>query len=249
MGVTTEKQYHVHYYEVDYKKRLFVTSLVDYLGDIATVQSEELGVGIDYLKANNLGWVIYKWDIDIERYPLFGETLKIRTYAYSFRKFYGYRSFEVEDKDGNIVATAKSVWFLINTEKRRPIRVSEETYKIYDVDPDSTDSLDIPSIQKVSKVDSEKMFHVRYGDIDTNGHVNNAKYIAWIMETVPQEIMLNYSISNIKVEYIKETMYGENIQVFTEIVNNNEEIICLHKIKDTGDKELTLAQTTWKKDE
>ena len=246
-GFTYEKEYEIHYYEIDYKKRVLITSIVDFLGDVAMVQSEKLGIGIDYLNKNNLAWVLYKWNIDMYKYPMLGEKIIVRTCAYSMRKFYAYRTFELIDEAGEKVGKAESIWFLINTERRRPVKINEDTYRIYGLEAGEESVLEIEDIEKPIKTDSEKMFNVRYSDIDTNQHVNNEKYIAWAIETVPKDIVLNYTLKNLKVIYQKETTYGETIRVFTEIKNESDRIICVHKIIDKEDKELTLLKTEWEK--
>jgi medium-chain acyl-[acyl-carrier-protein] hydrolase len=246
-GYRYEKEYEIHYYEIDIKRRALITSLVDFLGDIATIHSEELGIGIDYLKEHNLGWVLYKWNIDMYTYPTYGEKITLRTWPYSMRKFYAYRQFEILNSRGEIIGKADSIWFLINTERRRPIRISEDICKAYGLPYNDDRSIEIEDIEKPENIQSEKVFHVRYSDIDTNKHVNNAKYIAWAIETVPMDIVLNYTLKNIKVIYEKETTYGETIKVFTEVVYKEEEAICTHKIEDEQGKELTLLKTSWLK--
>ena len=52
-----------------------------------------------------------------------------------------------------------------------------------------------------------KIFNVRYSDIDTNGHVNNSKYVSWIIETVPLEIVLNYTLKNLKMDYKRNSLW------------------------------------------
>jgi medium-chain acyl-[acyl-carrier-protein] hydrolase len=246
-GFIYEKEYEIHYYEVDYKRRALITSIVDFLGDIATKQSEELGIGIDYLTENKLAWVLYKWNIDMHKYPTYGEKVKIRTCPTSMRKFYAYRTFEIFNVDGEHLGKAETVWFLINREKRRPVRINEDIYKFYGVDLKDESLLEIEDVEKPVNINSEKMFNVRYSDIDTNQHVNNSKYIAWAIETVPMEVVLNYTLKNIKVTYEKETTYGEAVRVFTETKNEENDIVCLHKIEDTEGKELTLLQTRWER--
>jgi len=44
--VVTDRNYNIHYYEIDIHKRVLITSIMDYLGDMAMYQSESLGVGI-----------------------------------------------------------------------------------------------------------------------------------------------------------------------------------------------------------
>lgn len=247
--VITEKEYKVQYYEIDHNRRLFITSLMNYLGDIAMRQSEDIGVGIDYLREQNIAWVIHKWNIDIDRYPLYDEKIKIRTKPHSFRKFYAYRTFEIIDSNENIIGKANSIWFLINTEKRKAIRITENMYKAYGMSKEKNESLDIKKIKSPEEIDSEKNFNVRYSDIDTNKHVNNVKYVEWAMETVPIDILNNYVIKTIIITYEKETTYGETIRVLTEIKSEEDGYICIHKIVDKEDRELALLETQWKKEE
>ncbi|MGH4137520.1 acyl-[acyl-carrier-protein] thioesterase [Clostridium sp.] len=243
----TDRNYNIHYYEVDIHKRALITSIIDYLGDMAMYQSEILGVGIGHLKENDMAWVLYKWDITMESYPLLNETIKVKTFAHSFRKFYAYRKYEILDAKGNKIGYADSVWILINTNRRRPIRITEDMYVAYGIDNSNTDALDIPNIPKINTVDSEKSFQVRYSDIDTNVHVNNAKYVAWALETMPKDIVLDYVLKNIKVTYEKETTYGEIIKVSTEIIKEENKVICRHKIINEEGTELTLLESTWLK--
>ena len=245
ISVVADKNYIIHYYEVDIHKRAYMTSIMNYLGDIAMYQSEVLGVGIEYLKENKMAWVLYKWDITMESYPLLNETIKVETFAYSFRKFYAYRKHEIFDAKGDKIGTANSVWILINTDRRRPIRITKEMYEVYDIDDNNNTPIDIEDILPITTVSSEKSFDVRYSDIDTNMHVNNVNYVEWALETVPKDIVLNYELRNIKVTYEKETTYGENIKVNTEIIREESKIICRHKIVNEEGIEITLLETIW----
>lgn len=245
MGLITEKEFEVHYYEVDYNKKLLPTSLLDYMGDVSIYQSNLLNIGFKFLEENKMGWVIYKWDLDINKYPLMGEKIKVRTEAYCFRKFYAYRKFEAENAEGEIIATGKTEWLLINTDRRRPIKISPDMHEAYQAPESEEMALKFDEIEKTNSMDNEKEFNVRYSDIDTNRHVNNVKYVSWILETVPLDIIKAYTLRNVKITYEKETTYGEIIKAYCEVRNQGESIICLHKIVDKNGKELTVAQTKW----
>ncbi len=208
-------------------------------------QSETLGVGIDYLTENNMAWVLYKWDITMESYPLLNDTIKVETFAHSFKRFYADRKYEIFDGKGNKIGHADSVWILINTDRRRPIRVTKDMYEVYGIDDSNNTPIDIENILSINKVDSEKSFQVRYSDIDTNIHVNNVKYAAWALETIPKDIILNYELKNIKVTYIKETTYGETITVSTEVIREENKTICRHRIINEEGIELTLLESIW----
>lgn len=240
-----EQEYRIHYYEIDYKKRALITSLMNYFDDVATCQSEKLRVGIDYLRERNLAWMLYKWDIDIYKYPVFGERVIVRTAPHSFYKFYAYRWFEILSQKGEKLVSANSQWLFVNTAKKRPMKIPEEMYEIYKVGADN--SLEIEDIAPPSSVDTEKIFNVRYSDIDTNRHVNNVKYAAWAIETVPLDIVLNYTLANLKVTYKKETTYGKTIKALAQIIKQGDEITCGHCIVDEDEKELSLLESKWAK--
>jgi medium-chain acyl-[acyl-carrier-protein] hydrolase len=239
------KEYEIHYYEIDVKKRLLMTSLIDFLGDIATDHSEKLGLGMDYLRESNVAWVLYKWDIDMYEYPIYGDKITIKTIPYAFKRFYGYRRFEVFNEVGELIGKAESQWIVINTEKKRPLRVPEHIGATYGVQGEGDEPFAFSDINKPSSISSEKEFKVRYTDIDTNMHVNNAKYVAWAIEGVPLEVVLNKALRCIRVTYSKETKYGDTVKVLTEIKEVDNKTVCLHKIVDSEGKELTFLESIW----
>ena len=241
--VVTNRNYNIHYYEIDIQKRVLITSIMDYLGDMAMYQSESLGVGIEYLKKHNMAWVLYKWDITMLSYPLLNEIMKVETYAHSFNKFYAYRKYEIFDDKEHKIGHADSVWILINTDRRRPMRVVKDMFEVYGIGDSKNAPIDIENILSINCVNSEKNFQVRYSDIDTNMHVNNVKYAEWALETIPKDIMLNKELRNIKVTYIKETTYGETIKVSTEVIKEIDKTICRHRIINEEGVELTLLES------
>lgn len=241
----TTKEYEIHFYEIDYSRKALITSIVNFFGDIAMKQSDDLGVGIDWLGERNLAWVLYKWDIKMIRYPKMNEKITVRTWPYSFRKFYAYRQYDIVDSQGDVICTANSIWFLIDIIKRKPTKVRDEMYEAYGINKDCNEVIDFGKIDVPQEIHESKYFNVRYSDIDTNRHVNNAKYIDWCIETVPMDVVLKYSLKNIKVIYEKETNYGERIKASTEIFREEDRVTFLHMIEDAEGRRLTLVKSEW----
>jgi len=241
-----EMEYRIHYYDVNSQKKASITSLLNYFNDIAFVQSEKMGVGIDYLKENNLAWVLLRWDVKVDRYPLFNEKIIIKTEPYFFKKFYAYRWFDIKNNNGLEIVNAKSQWILINPDKKRPVKINDYIYKVYNVNRDKNDVLPIEDPKELSNVDLEKQFDVRYCDLDTNHHVNNVKYVSWALEAIPLEIILNYTLHRLKVRYEKETTYGKTIKVLSQAIPDQENIIYLQKIVDEDGNKLCLLESFFK---
>ena len=67
----------VRYSETDEQGRLSVTGILNYLQDCSTLQSEDIGLGIEYLKKTRHAWWLSSWQIIIDRYPVLGEEIVI----------------------------------------------------------------------------------------------------------------------------------------------------------------------------
>ena len=56
----------VRYSETDEQGRLSVTGILNYLQDCSTLQSEDIGLGIEYLKKTRHAWWLSSWQIIID---------------------------------------------------------------------------------------------------------------------------------------------------------------------------------------
>ena len=140
-----------------------------------------------------------------------GQHIKVSTWPYAFRGFYGYRNFRIEGDDGIIFAEANSVWVFMDTEKMRPARISERMKEIYT--PEIND--EIPgewADRKISLPDdavkkSVKKEPVRVSRfyVDTNHHMNNGKYILVAEEYLPEQVV----VCGLRAEYRKSAMLGD----------------------------------------
>ena len=55
---------------------------------------------------------------------------------------------------------------------------------------------------------------VHYSDIDFNGHTNNVKYVVWAMDCIDQEYALGHPVSEIAVNFNRETRLGDKVGLF-----------------------------------
>lgn len=243
---TFTKKYEIHYYEVDYKLRCKLSSIIDFICDVGTHQSESVGGGIEYCTNNNCAWVFYKYDIKMYRYPRFGENISLSTTPVGFKKFYGLRKYIIRDDKNEIIGEALALFFLINIEKRRPMRIQKEQYDFYGVDGDVDYDISMDKLERVEEEQYSKQFDIRYSDIDSNKHVNNVKYVEWAMEAIPIEVINDYQLTRIKVTFEKETTYGERISSSATVKQVNENSLkSYHKISNSDGIELTLLEADW----
>jgi medium-chain acyl-[acyl-carrier-protein] hydrolase len=54
----------------------------------------------------------------------------------------------VVDASGEVIISADSMWFLIDTVRRRPLKVPETMYEAFGIGPDENTALDIRKIER-----------------------------------------------------------------------------------------------------
>lgn len=241
-----QKKYEIHYFQIGPNKEVTPISILHFLEDIAISHSEAVGLGIDRLLAERTGWVLNRWLLRMDRYPKLGERISIETWPSKFERFYATREFSMKDSEGNMLGRASSLWIYLNLDKKRPMRIPAHFEQAYGLT--EAKALDDPfqDLPEMTKAQAEMNFHVRRSDIDTNGHVNNTRYVDWMIEGIPEDLTRQYKLSELEVIYKKETMYGTDI--CTESRRMSTEPEYLHRILDgTRDHELALGRTLWKK--
>ncbi len=196
----------VRYSETDENGRLSVTGIMNYLQDCSTFQSEDIGLGISYLKEQHRAWWLSSWQIVIDRYPVLGEEIVISTWPYDFKGFYGYRNFTICDKQGNYLVRANSVWFFFDTEKGRPVKIKPEDIRGYGATQQPL-NMEYASRKIAIPEEYEEAEPIIIGKhhIDTNHHVNNAQYVEIAREVLPDGI----KVGEIRVEYKKAAVLAD----------------------------------------
>jgi acyl-ACP thioesterase len=242
---------HVHYYEINSSRQASPITVLKYFEEVAARQSEECGYGLGELMSRGLIWILTNWSMQVLRYPGWMEDIFVETRVCSFERFYAFREFKITDKNKNVLATAVSRWIFYDLNRNRPVRVPPEISVAFGVEHTQVGVNKFPEIGVVKSCEHRIEFRVRLSDIDMYRHVNNTRYVEWMLEAVPVHIHHEYFPASLEVAYKKETVYGAQIISYAEqISQNNGHIEFLHIVADkaTG-AELARAVTIWRKSE
>ena len=196
----------IRYSEVDEDKKLSVSGIINYFQDCSTFQSEDIGLGFDFLESHNRAWVLNAWQIVIKELPRFGEKVTIGTWPYGFQSFIGYRNFVLLNERQERLAYANSVWAYLDTATGKFAKAGGyelERYKLEEkLDMDYAD-------RKIKLADggvSTAPIIVTEHQIDTNHHMNNQEYVKLALDLVEVK-----SPHQIRVEYKKSALLGDTI--------------------------------------
>ena len=101
--------------------------------------------------------------------------------------------------------------------------------------------------KKIIDVDTTqhtKQFRVNRYDTDSNKHVNNIRYLQWVIESIPEEITDNYFLHEIDGRFIAEAQYGDTVLSLTKKLEANNSFA--HTIKIEGSNTVcATANTIW----
>ncbi len=195
----------IRFSETDSEGKLTLLGLLNYFQDCSTFHSEDVGLGLGYMRERKLAWVLSSWQIVAERYPELGEHVTIGTIPYRFRSFMGYRNFFMQDQAGNYLAKANSLWALIDLESGRPVAASQEMQEGYR--PEEPLEMEYADRRIAVPQGGRSLNPITVGLhlLDTNHHVNNGQYVAIAEDFLEQ----GRRIRQLRVEYKKQAFLGD----------------------------------------
>lgn len=238
------KEFDIPYYDSDKNGYVHPVSLLTYMGETSSHHSDSLGVGIEGLRKNNYGWMLNRWRIKFIKYPRVKDKIIVETWNSGIDRFYATREFKIFDKHSNPLVIATSQWVFLDMARKRPMRIPAEFNEIYSQEDEKL-LHDYYDFNKEFETGSELDFNVRKSDIDYNNHVNNVKYLDWMLELIPVDVYGSCKLYELDIQYKKEVVLGSLVNSsIVEVEKGNS--IFLHKIS-TGNEIHAVGRTVWNK--
>lgn len=204
----------IHWYDSDCFGRLSFPGFARFLEESAWRHANELGFGLNDTLEGGVVWVIVRLEMEIIKLPCWGDSIAVRTWPRGVDRLFAYREFEVTSSEGDILAKATSTWIVIDREERKAVK------------PSIVDSV-LPYVDKIKILGrdatrlgskAEKILlgsrTVVFSDLDTNGHVNNCKYLEWVIDLMPFEVLKNLNCCNISLNFNSELLFQEIIDFY-----------------------------------
>jgi medium-chain acyl-[acyl-carrier-protein] hydrolase len=206
-----EETYRIRSFEVDFRNRLHLNVLFHLLQETATNQIERQGVGVEVLRNRNEAWVLSRLLLEMDRYPGWGEEVRVRTWPRGIERLFAHRDFQVAAADGAIVGRATSYWLLVDLKTRRPKR-PREVFEHMPTAPDRkalvVNPEKLPPLKNPERVITVE---VGYSRLDLNHHVNNAHYTEWILDAFPMSRHEAFQVARLQVNFQAETKAGDQV--------------------------------------
>lgn len=187
-------------------------AVLEILENIACYHSDLVGYGVNNIKETKVTWILLDWKLKVINRPTYGQVLTVNTWEKGMNKFFTYRDYEIYDNNNNLCAIATSKWALIDTEKGKMSRLTENIINAYK--PEKKTVFEENSLDKV-KIPEEFSNTIKYEvirkDIDINKHMHNLYYLDLAYEALPDEIYNKRPFDYVRITYKKEIKLGEKV--------------------------------------
>ena len=235
MSKTFSKDYTITCYEADANKLMRPTAMLDLMQEAANINATTLGFGYDEMISSNTAWVLSRINVKFINTPKWRDEVNLQTWHKGVSKLFYLRDFILSDKEGNPMILATTSWLIIDMNTRRLVRNSDLA-----LSDTAMDAIATPADKVVVPVDIEpelvRKHPVTWSEIDSNGHVNNVKYVVWAIDAIKQETIKEKPLKELLVNYDAEVMPGDTVKIF-RIKQESEEGTIYYITGKVGDKQ------------
>ncbi len=230
-------------YDVDLTRRATSMCLCRYFLEAAWNHAEALGFGFSHLARQGKLWVLSRLALEVDRYPVWGSAVTLRTWPRGVKSVFALRDFEVADGAGTRLAAGSSAWLVLDAGSKRPQRPNRVLSGVADLEGKAALGRDPEKLADDENGEETLSAAVRYTDIDVNGHVNSGRYVGWILESYPLGFHREHCVRVLEVNYLGETLEGEVLSVRGRQAGPG---VYRHSLARSSGDEVCRARLEWK---
>ena len=236
-----KESFNVHTYEVDALGRLSLPVLCSLWQEAASRHATHLGWGYQSLIMKDCIWVLTALKIQLDQDLHWNDQVIIQTWPSGKNKFFYFRDFAIENQNGVVFGNATTNWMIIDRKSRRPARPEIPEVFDYTVMKNLFQSQPRkwPFMQTMT---AGEVIHVKFDDLDINRHVNNIRYLDWMIRSIPSDFRKQQRLKLFEIHFLSEATEQNQIEI--HLRQNQQEFE--HLLKRSADgKAITQARSSW----
>jgi len=227
----------ISYYDLDCHGWLKFSALLRMVHIAADDNATELGIGYAQLSPLGISFVLQRFSArtcennGIKRLPQYGEEVEIRTWPSAIERGLFIRKGSMHNKKGHKLLEWASLWLLFDLNNRKILKPSALPIDTGSLLMGDCNVLTAPTKVNLPTQDEALTPHhifnhtVRYADIDTNNHMNNAIYGDLVGNAAFPPGLDNANLStswnHLDINYLSEAKPNETITI-TATFNENK---------------------------
>ena len=219
----------ISHHELDAFGRVYPSAYLRHLAAVAVDASTAAGFDARWYASAGVHWLVRRTTFDVHAPASAGSDLEVRTWVEDFRRVRSQRRYDVRRDDGTPVLGAVTDWVLVESSSGKLRRIPAEMERGFGVATDS------PGVARAAwtappapATAARAIYPVRYTDLDSLMHVNNAAYldvlfhaaldalasVGWSLETLVGAGAVPLCIAG-DVEYLDAARFGDRLAITT----------------------------------
>ncbi|PKL07654.1 MAG: acyl-ACP thioesterase [Spirochaetae bacterium HGW-Spirochaetae-7] len=215
MNETFEERFKVCTWDVDQSDRLTIAAACNYFQEAAGHHASVLGVGSEFMKANGIVWILSRMSAELGSRPGSGARLTVRTWPRGTDRLFAIRDYELRNEAGAVVGRGRSAWLIVDGASFRPRRPEAIAAGL----PTNVGLEALPggaqAIKAAKGLARTGDRAVAYSDLDSNGHMNNARYVQWIQDALDPDELAGASGIRLDLNYLVEMKIGSSAGIWS----------------------------------
>ncbi len=238
---------HVRHGETGIDGRVRLSSVADWFQEAAALNAADLGFGDELVFSKGMTWILTRLILYIDALPPVGQKVRIRTWPAKMDHL-GHRGYEVQDADGKTLIRATSAWAVMDLQSRRIVTMPDDLLAAYPSKTLPCEPFSSRVLPRLREAENAVPVIVRDDDMDMNGHVNNVRYLGWLLEGLVSEDGSRPIPSMIDLSFRAECFPGERLLVRSARAGGEQEHCELIQaiVRESGEGgEVCRAVTRW----
>lgn len=242
-----QRPYTIRLYECTSNGKLDFSFLLNYFMDAAAAHTIDLNITVPELLKRGFTWMLSRYHIIIDHYPVYADTVNINTWVADHKGFFSIREYSAHGMNDEIIAKMTSSWVLYDVKEKKIVNMAENV-TIQNIIPERAINDSFPTLPLPEHTDHHMEFHVRKHDIDINKHVTNRVIAEWALETLPFEITKTHELAELEITFKGQAFYGDIIDSKCQIILNEEQYTGIHHIINSSNgQSIARIRSQWKK--
>jgi acyl-ACP thioesterase len=200
--------------ETDFMCEMRLSSMFGIFQEVAEPASVELGFGFDVMRGkHNAAWILTRIRVDVMRPPVWRDEIVVETWNRRHSRATFERDFVIRGAAGDTMAAAVTSWVVLDVDTRAMKTAADFGFDVPDIDMPRAIDCKLGHVRAPAALSANHERMVGYSDIDVNGHVNNARYVDYVMDCIPMDMHRDRVVKTIEVGYWNEARAGDVISL------------------------------------
>ncbi len=213
-------EFQINAQHIDFQKKVSLPSLFNFIIKTAGKDADNNGFGLLKLQSDEYTWVLSRFVLDLERFPIENEEIAVETWIQDVGSIFTTRNFSVSIND-EMVGYASSSWAVIDMQTRQTVLLDTIEGLQQFILPETT-PIGVPARIPNIKGEPRNIFDVKYSHIDVNRHASSIYYIQWLSDCFSLDFYQDHKVKRFEINFLKEIIYGDKGEVLMEEKSEND---------------------------